>query len=306
MISLRNASCWYGSVIGINDVTCEVGPGLTALLGPNGAGKSTMLKLVTGQLRPTSGAVSVLGESPFANRRVFRRLGFCPEGESCYDERTGRDFVTLMAAMAGIPGRDLKSRVAESIERVGMTANADRKIGGYSKGMRQRIKMAQSLVHDPDVLILDEPLNGLDPASRHEVSALLHRLGEEGKCVLVSSHILYEVEQMTRNILLINRGRLLAQGDIYHIRSLIDTHPHRISIASPDARRLAKRLLDLPYVLSARLDAERPERLETETREPDAFYSEFPGIALREGFQIRSFESPDNNLEAVFNYLVKG
>jgi ABC-2 type transport system ATP-binding protein len=306
MISLANASRWYGSVIGINDVTCQVGPGLTALLGPNGAGKSTMLKLVTGQLRPTSGTVKVLDEPPFANRNVFRRLGYCPESESSYDDMTGRDVVTLMAAMSGIASQKLKTRVSEVIERVGMTANANRKIGGYSKGMKQRIKVAQSLVHDPDVLILDEPLNGLDPASRHEMSALFAQLAGEGKCLLVSSHILYEVEQMTRNILLIHRGRLLAQGDVYHIRSLIDTHPHRISITSPDARRLAQRLLERTYVLSARLDAANAERLEIETGSPDSFYSDFPGIVMDEGFQIRSFDSPDNNLEAVFRYLVKG
>ena len=160
---------------------------------------------------------------------------------------TGREFVKLLGSMAGI-SEGLNSRVDDVIERVGMTANANRKIGGYSKGMRQRVKLAQAIIHNPDVLILDEPFNGLDPVGRREMQTVLHHLSEEGKCVVVSSHILYEVEQMTHNILLMNRGRLLAQGDVYTIRSLIDKHPHRISITASDCRRLGQRLLDLPYV----------------------------------------------------------
>jgi ABC-2 type transport system ATP-binding protein len=306
MIQLERASRWYGQVIGINDVTCEITPGITALLGPNGAGKSTLLKLVTGQLHPTTGRVRVLGERPFGNPRVFRRLGYCPEIENLYDDMTGREFVTLLAAMSGVPGGALKSRVDDAIAVVSMTPNADRKVGGYSKGMRQRIKVAQAIVHDPEVLILDEPLNGLDPVGRREITTLLHDLAERGKCIVISSHILYEVEQMTRSILLMDHGRLLAQGDVYHIRSLIDAHPHRVAIETDRARELAGCLLERPYVLSVRLDNQQETRLEIETREPDRFYSEFPGFVLEHGFVVRSFESPDNNLEAVFSYLVNG
>ena len=306
MIELKRASRWYGPVIGINDISCTIGPGITALLGPNGAGKSTMLKLVTGQLRPTQGHVTVFGKRPFANPEVFRNLGYCPEGESGYDEMTGREFVTLLAAMSGLRKADLGRRVADSIERMGMTPNADRKIGGYSKGMRQRIKMAQCMVHDPDVVILDEPLNGLDPVSRHEVSKMFREMADAGKCLLVSSHILYEVEQLTHNILLVSRGRLLAQGDIYEIRRLIDAHPHQISISTSSPREMAKRLIDLEYVLSATLDDRDANRLEVQTRAPESFYSAFPTIVLDGGFKVDSFESPDNNLEAVFTYLVKG
>ena len=303
MIALERVSRWYGQVIGLNDVTCVFPPGITALLGPNGAGKSTMMKLITGQLRPSTGKLTVFGEEPFANPRVFRRLGYCPESESSYEEMSGRDFVTMCAHLAGLPGREISVRVPEVIEQVGMTPHAGRKIGGYSKGMRQRIKIAQGIVHDPEVFILDEPLNGLDPVARHEISALLQSLGEQGKCIVVSSHILYEVEQMTTHIQLLHKGRIQAQGDIYAIRDLIDKHPHHIAITSPQARALAKRLLDLPYILSARLDPTDQEKLEIETRAPDAFYSEFPGIALADGFVIRKFNSPDNNLEAVYGYL---
>jgi ABC-2 type transport system ATP-binding protein len=306
MITLEHASRWYGQVIGINDVTCTMPAGITALLGPNGAGKSTLLKLITGQLRPTTGKVSVLGEAPFANPNVFRKLGYFPEIESGYDDLTGTEFVTLLAAMSGFRGEELRKRVADSIERVGMTHAAGRKIGGYSKGMRQRIKVAQGIVHDPDVLILDEPLNGLDPMARREVTQLLHSYAQAGKCVVVSSHILYEVEQMTRNILLIHRGRVLAQGDIYQIRGLIDRHPHRVTVSTPNARTLGRLLLEMPSVLSVKFDKADPTRLELETHAADAFYAQFPDIVLSQNIAVDSFESPDNNLESVFRYLVNG
>jgi ABC-2 type transport system ATP-binding protein len=305
MIELTRASRWYGQVIGLNDVTCTVPAGVTALLGPNGAGKSTFMKLVSGQLRPTTGTVSVLGEKPFANNRVFRRLGYCPEIDNFYEDMSGREFVLLLATMAGFSGTDLKRRVDDVIERVGMSPHAGRKIGGYSKGMRQRIKLAQAMVHEPDLILLDEPLNGLDPMGRHDITEILRALGEAGKCILVSSHILYEVEQMTRNILLVNRGRLRAQGDIYQIRSLIDKHPHRISITTPQPRELGRDLLTLPRVASIRFDDRDGRRLEVETRDPETFYTRLPEVVLDGGYEVEAVESPDNNLEAVFRYLVE-
>lgn len=305
-IVLQNASRWYGQVIGINDVTCTLSPGITALLGPNGAGKSTMIRLMAGLLRPTTGAVFVLGERPFANGRVFRRLGYCPDGESAYDALTGVEFVTMLAAMAGLPRRERAQRVERAIADVGMEAHAGRRIGGYSKGMRQRIKIAQAIVHNPEALILDEPMNGLDPVGRRELTALFQRLADAGRCLVVSSHILHEVEQMTQNILLMHHGRLLAQGDVQHIRDLIDAHPHRIAIVADRPRDLARRLLALPFVLSARLDGPDGARLEIETRAPDRFYDALPDIVREDGFRITEFDSPDNNLEAVFRYLVEG
>ncbi|MCX6381642.1 MAG: ABC transporter ATP-binding protein [Armatimonadetes bacterium] len=306
MIALENASRWYQQVIGINDVTCHIPPGMTALLGPNGAGKSTMLKLITGQLKPTKGRVQVLGQEPFANPKVYQKLGYCPEIENNYDEMTGYEFVTLMGALTGISSATLKNRVHEVVEMVGMTVNAGRKIGGYSKGMRQRIKVAQGIIHDPDVLILDEPMNGLDPVGRREMTKVFLDMAAAGKCVVVSSHILYEVEAMTSNILLMHRGRLMAQGNVYHIRSLIDSHPHRITITTSDARRLGAKTLDLPYVLGVKFDSHDPRKLELETHSPHLFYSAFPDIVLEGGFVVENYESPDNNLEAVFRYLVNG
>ncbi len=304
MIELTRASRWYGQVIGLNDVSCRIAPGLTALLGPNGAGKSTLLKLITGQLRPTTGTVQVLGMAPFANPKVSRALGYCPEIDSFYEEMTGREFVTMLAAMSGLRGQELKKRVGEAIERVGMADRSDRKLGGYSKGMRQRIKVAQGIVHDPQVLVLDEPLNGLDPVGRREMSDLMLDFANQGKCVFVSSHILYEVEQITSNILLIHKGRLLAQGDVHGIRDLMDRHPHRVAITTDRARALAAELLPLPSVLGVRFDAVRADRLEVETSQPEQFYAQLPQIVLAGNFAVREFQSPDNNLESVFRYLV--
>ncbi len=306
MISLERASRWYNQVIGINDVTCTIPTGITALLGPNGAGKSTMLKLITGQLKPTTGQVRIFGMKPFANPNVYRRMGYCPEIENNYDEMTGRQFVSMLGAMAGIDRSSLPRRVDEAIEQVGMTANANRKIGGYSKGMRQRIKVAQGIIHHPDVLVLDEPLNGLDPVGRRDMMTVLNDFAAQGKGVLISSHILYEVEQMTSNILLMHKGRLLAQGNIYQIRRLIDKHPHRISIETDRARPLASRLLEMPFVLSVKFDRENPRLMEIETLEPDRFYSQFPELILAENIAVDGFDSPDNNLEAVFKYLING
>lgn len=306
MIALHRVSRWYGQVIGVNDISCSVGPGLTALLGPNGAGKSTLMKLITGQLRPTTGQALVFGERPFANGRVFRRLGYCPEIETSYEDMTGRQFVRMLGMMGGLRPPHLEDRTDEAIDAVRMGPYADRKVGGYSKGMRQRIKIAQAIVHDPELLVLDEPLNGLDPVGRHEMTELFVGLGRQGKCVIVSSHILYEVEQMTHSILLMDKGRLRAMGDVLEIRKLIDAHPHRVAIETDRTRDLAKRLIDLPYILSIRLLAGDDGALEVETRAPDRFYDDLPRIALEDGYRVSSFHSPDNNLDAVFRYLVKG
>ena len=305
MITLQNASRWYGQVIGLNDVSCDFGPGITARLGQNGAGKSTLIKLVTGQLKPTTGNVKVFGEVPFANAQVHKALGYCPETDSFYEEMTGRQFVTLMARLSNLSAAKAREEADRSIDLVGMSPRADTKIGSYSKGMRQRIKLAQAMVHNPAVLVLDEPLNGLDPVGRRELSELLKRLADQGRTIVISSHILHEVEQMTNSIVLLHRGRLLARGDIKEIRSLIDRHPHRIQIEMDDARWFGVKLLALPSVLSLRFDKILEDRMEVETAAPDEFYSQLSELVLESGKELKQFTSPDNNLEAVFGYLVK-
>lgn len=300
-IQLTAASRWYGQVIGLNDVTCTVGAGVTALLGMNGAGKSTMMRLITGQLRPTTGDVLVYGEAPFANPDVYRHLGYCPEIDNFYEHMTGRRFVYHLARLNGFDHGKAKRRTEEVIGAVGMTDRCDRKIAGYSKGMRQRIKLAQAMLNDPDIILLDEPLNGLDPVARREYIDLLHRLAEGGKTILVSSHILHEVEQMTRSILLLHRGRLLASGDLKVIRELLDKYPHRVRVETSQNRELAQHLLGLPYVISVQVIR---DGLELQTREPNQFYDALTSILLETGLQVRQFKSPDNNLESIFRYLV--
>ena len=303
MIKLENVSRWYGQVIGLNDVTCEVGPGLTALLGMNGAGKSTLMRLISGQLRPTTGALTIFDMEPFGNPEVYRRLGYCPEIDNFYEHYSGRDFVRFLGRLDGLTKVETKRRTEEVLEMVGMADRADKRIAGYSKGMRQRIKLAQAMIHNPDIILLDEPLNGLDPVGRREFIDILGYLAEQGKTILVSSHILFEVEQMTRSILLLHRGRLLAEGDLRVIRSLIDKHPHQVRIETDEPRRAATLLSALPNVVSMTFDR-TGDALQLEVREPDAFYDRLAQIVIEDGLKVTGFSSPDNNLESVFKYLV--
>ncbi|HTQ11628.1 MAG TPA: ABC transporter ATP-binding protein [Fimbriimonadaceae bacterium] len=304
MILLDHASRWYGQVIGLNDVSAQIGPGLTALLGMNGAGKSTMLRMITGQLKPTTGNVTVYGMEPFANAAVYRRVGYCPEIDNFYEYMTGRHFVYHLARLAEFGHEQARERTEEVLHLVGMTDRAHRRIAGYSKGMRQRIKLAQAMLHNPEVILLDEPLNGLDPVGRHEYIQLLHQLAKEGKIILVSSHILYEVEQMTSALLLLHRGRLLATGDLKVIRSFIDRHPHQIRIETPEPRRAATLLAGLSNVVSLGFDPVGGA-LQLEVHEPNEFYDALTSISLEEKLPIHGLSSPDNNLEAVFRYLVE-
>lgn len=303
MITLDQVSRWYGQVIGVNDVSCEIGPGVTALLGMNGAGKTTLMRLVTGQITPTTGALLINGEQPFGNPEVYRHIGYCPEIDNFYEHMTGRQFVNLLARMSGYGPAEAKKRTEQRLEWVGMADRADRPIAGYSKGMRQRIKLAQAMLHEPDIILLDEPLNGLDPVGRRELMDLLKVLADDGKTILVSSHILFEVEQMTRSILLLHRGRLLASGHVRVIRDLIDQHPHRIHVVTSRPREVGSALAELPFVVSLQYDPDRGG-LEVRTREPAKFYEFLPTLALEKGLPISGFESPDNNLESVFRYLV--
>lgn len=303
MIELTNVSRWYGQVIGVNDVTTQIGPGITALLGMNGAGKSTMMKLITGQLRPTTGSVKVFGQEPFANPYVYQKLGYCPELDSFHEHMSGRAFVRYMAEMTGMSPKQAKDRAEEMLHFVGMTDRANRKIKGYSKGMRQRIKLAQAMVHDPEIILLDEPLNGLDPVGRHELMTVLEGLANNGKAIVVSSHILFEVEQMTRSIMLLHRGRLLARGDLRVIRELIDKHPHKIRIETPQPRLLTERLVHIANVVNVNFDPDGS--VQFQVRQPDSFYAALNQVANEGDIVIQSVSSPDNNLESVFRYLVE-
>ena len=303
VIAAEHLSKWYGQVSGLNDVSVRVPPGITGLLGPNGAGKSTFMKLVTGQLKPSKGAIQVLGEPIWGNPALFHRIGFCPEQDAFYERMTGLGWVTALVALNGLEPAEAEAAARRALEAVDLLDAADKKIGAYSKGMRQRVKMAQALAHDPEVLILDEPLSGMDPLMRRRTIRLIREWGRSGKSVLVSSHILHEIESMTSNILLINNGRIVAEGNVHQIRELIDTHPHSVFIRAEDPKALARALLVEDGVVSLRFE---PGAVSVETARPDAFYARLTEMAASgEAGVIDEVTSPDDNLQAVFKYLVR-
>ncbi len=292
---------WYGSVVGLVDVTASIGPGVTGLLGPNGAGKSTFLKLLTGQLRPSEGSVRLLGLDPFLKTEVHRRVGFCPEQDAFYDDMSGREFVQHLTRLHGYAGGEARRRAGAAIERVEMQDAAGRAIRTYSKGMRQRIKLAQAIAHHPEVLVLDEPMTGLDPLARRKMADLLQSMAAAGVTVLISSHILHEVESLTRTVLLLHQGRVLAQGTIEEIRSLLDRYPHRIALRSPRARDLARALLELPGVIGVEIG---DGSVAVEARRPDEVYDRLPALVLEAGIPVDALEASDVSLDAIFEYLV--
>ncbi len=303
IVAAEQVSKWYGQVIGLNDVTVTVPAGITGLLGPNGAGKSTFMKLITGQLRPSKGSVMVLGEPIWGNPRLYFEIGFCPEQDAFYERMTGLEWVTALARLNGLTQNDATAAATRALTTVDLLDAAGKKIGAYSKGMRQRVKLAQAIVHDPGLLILDEPLSGMDPLGRRKSIRLIRDWARAGKSIIVSSHILHEIESMTSNILLINNGRILAEGDVHQIRDLIDEHPHTVYVHAEDPRRLAREFLSSDDVRSLKFE---PGAIVVETGRPDAFYARLTEMAASGEYgAIDEVTSPDDNLQAVFQYLVK-
>jgi ABC-2 type transport system ATP-binding protein len=303
LVQTDHLSKWYGQVSGLNNVTASIPRGITGLLGPNGAGKSTFMKLMTGQLRPSQGSIRVLGEPIWGNPGIYARIGFCPEQDAFYDRMTGLEWVAALVRLNGLDDTAAVAAARSALERVDLLSAADKKIGAYSKGMRQRVKLAQALVHDPELLILDEPLTGMDPLMRRKTIRLIKDWARAGKHIIVSSHILHEIESMTSNILLINNGRILAEGNVHQIRDLIDTHPHTVYVRGADPRALARRFLADDDVLSLKFE---PNAVVIETAKPDRFYARLTELAASgEAGQIDEVASPDDNLQAVFRYLVK-
>jgi ABC-2 type transport system ATP-binding protein len=303
IVTATHLSKWYGQVSGLNDVTVTVPPGITGLLGPNGAGKSTFMKLITGQLKPSKGQVRVLGEPIWGNPALYTRIGFCPEQDAFYERMTGLEWVMALVRLNGMAEEAARAAATRALQAVDLLDAAGRKIGAYSKGMRQRVKLAQAIVHDPELLILDEPLSGMDPIMRRRTIRMIKDWARAGKSILVSSHILHEIEAMTSNILLINNGRILAEGNVHQIRSLIDEHPHSVYIRAQDPRALARAFLTEDDVISLRFE---DSAVVVETGRPDAFYTRLTGMAASgEAGAIEEVTSPDDNLQAVFKYLVK-
>ncbi|MBL8767673.1 MAG: ABC transporter ATP-binding protein [Planctomycetes bacterium] len=301
-IELRSASKWYGPVIGLNDVTLKIKPGVTGLLGPNGAGKTTLIRLVTGQAEPSAGEVLVFGEPVFRSPDVLARLGCCPDVEAIDEEATGFEFVRSYAWLSGFSRAAARQRADALLARVGMTEAAHRAIGSYSKGMRQRVKLAQALVLEPDILVLDEPLNGMDPLARRETIDFVRKLGQEGKTVLVSSHVLHEVEAMTDAIALMHHGRILAEGKVHEIRNLLKGYPHQIAIECADPHTVARRVMNSDHVVGLRFE---DRELRIETRDAEALYRAIESLVLDEGLELARMSTRDDSLEAVFDYLVR-
>lgn len=300
-IVLEHVSKWYGDIVAVSDISFAIGPGVTGLLGPNGAGKSTTLKMMAGLQAPSNGKVTIDGLPARGNPRAYRNLGLVSEHELIYPFMSGREFVRFNAKLQGLPNVD--DAVERAIALVDMQKAADRKTGGYSKGMRQRIKVAGALVHDPGVILMDEPLNGTDPVQRAQLIRLIRRLGEAGKTVVVSSHVLVEVERFAQNILVVINGKLAAAGDFRAIREKIDAHDHEIRIRATEPRRLASLLIGAPLVKSVHIDQQ--DRIVVGTGEVRAFYRLVPRMAQEAGVRIMEIQPTDDSLTSVFSYLVE-
>lgn len=303
VIELNSLSKWYGEVIGLNNVTATVSHGITGLVGPNGAGKSTLMGLVMGQLRPSKGTIRVFGKKVWNRPAVLSRIGYCPEGDPFWSNLSGQRFVELLAKLSGLSGRSMRAAVQEAIALTGMTANAGRAIKGYSKGMRQRIKIAQTLVHRPKLLVLDEPFTGADPVGRHELGDLFRTLAERGVDILISSHVLHEVEALTKQILMIDHGRIVAHGGIQEVRRRLHDRPHAIRVRVDHPRRLAARLAGMDAVAGLRITA--PDALTIETTAPEEVYDHLPELILSENVTVREIAATDESLEAIFGYLTE-
>ena len=299
-VEMRNASRWYGNVVAINDVSISLGPGITGLLGPNGAGKSTLLHMIGGLLRPSAGTVEILGRPAWRDPELYRQIGLVPEKEAVHAFLTGYEFVLLNARLQFV--RDAPSAARQAIATVQLEDAADRAVGTYSKGMRQRVKVAAALVHDPTVLLLDEPFNGMDPRQRLHMMELLTRLAGAGRTVLFSSHILEEVERLAQSVLVIFAGRLAASGDFREIRRLMTDRPHTFTIRSSDDRRLAAALVADPSVFGVELV---DGALTVRSSEFAAFTGHIAGIARSADVRLFELRPTDESLESVFAYLVR-
>ena len=301
VVELRDVSRWYGNVVAVNGVTFSLGAGVTGLLGPNGAGKSTLLHMIAGLLHPSAGTVTVDGRATYGDPGVFRRVGLVPEREAVFGFLTCRAFVRLNADLQGVAApADAVDRALATVE---LTSAADRTLATYSKGMRQRAKVAAALVHDPGVLVLDEPFNGMDPRQRLHMMDLFRSLAADGATVLVSSHILEEVERVAERVLVVVAGRLAASGEFREIRRLMTDRPHAFELRTSDDRALAAAIVARPTVAGVALEK---DRLVVRAADYAAFTRELAWIARAAGISIYELIPADESLESVFSYLVQG
>ncbi len=306
LLLFEQVSKWYGNVLALNHVTLELRGGITGLVGANGAGKSTLLRMANGQIIPTLGRVMVRGIDA-RDWQARRYVGYCPDIDAFYEDFSGRRFVRLMARLCGYSRTEATRRTEEVLERVGMRDRADRKLRGYSKGMRQRVKIAQALLHDPELLILDEPLSGIDPIGRQELLELFQGLARQGKCLLISSHELEALEKLTNHVVIMARGRVAAVGTLSQIRDLLEDHPLSVRITAEKARALARQLLGLPEVLAVEVDeSTEPSSLVVKAHNPKRFFESFANLVVEEQIEVKKLEPLDESAHAILGYLLGG
>ena len=301
-IVLEQVSRWYGEVLGLNEVSVEFGPGVTGLLGPNGAGKSTMLKIICGMLRPDLGTALVCGRRPFNSPRVMRRVGLCPEQDAYYPKASAWKVVTYFTRLHGFSAAEARTRARHALERAGLGDVLNRSVAGFSKGMRQRFKLAQALAHEPDVYVLDEPLNGLDPPGRAQYSDVIQELADEGSCVLVSSHILHEVDALARRIVVLNAGRILAEGTAREIRDELSHFPLKVRVTTPASAQLASTLAGLDGVQRLEFTQSGVDVL---TRDAAGLLDRIAVLTTESDIPVDAVVPLDEDLESVFKYLTE-
>jgi ABC-2 type transport system ATP-binding protein len=303
MIVFEDVSKFYGEVLGVNRVNLHIAPGITSLVGPNGSGKTTLMNLMTGLLKPTSGRISVLGASPDQPETIFRTLGYCSQFDSFPRGATAREFIEFYLRVHGYTTMETEELAHKALERVSMLEAADRKISAYSKGMRQRVRLAQSIAHNPSVLVLDEPLNGLDPMARAEIIRLFRQLADAGMYLIISSHILHEVDMMSDSVVLLHNGYVVAEGEVHGVRDEIDEHPIQILLRCDRPQTLAARLFEHEHTVEARIHTDR-KGLFVKTRRPDDFHLLLNKVITEQELQVESVGPVDDDLNAVYQYLI--
>jgi ABC-2 type transport system ATP-binding protein len=303
MIVFEDVSKFYGEVLGVNRVNLQIAPGITSLVGPNGSGKTTLMNLMTGLLKPTSGGISVLGTSPNHPETIFQKLGYCSQFDSFPRGATARGFIEFYLRVHGYSKQETVELTYQALERVSMLEAADRKVSSFSKGMRQRVRLAQAVAHNPSVLVLDEPLNGLDPMARAEIIRLFRQLADAGMYLIISSHILHEVDMMSDSVVLLHNGYVVAEGEVHGVRDEIDEHPIQILIRCDRPQILAARLFEHEHTVEARIHDDR-QGLFIKTRRPDDFYLLLNKVITEQKLQVESVAPVDDDLNAVYQYLI--
>ena len=303
MIVFEDVSKFYGEILGVNRVNLQISPGITSLVGPNGSGKTTLMNLMTGLLKPTRGRISVLGMSPGEPEAIFRKVGYCSQFDSFPRGATARQFIEFYLLVHGYTRQETRDLAHSALERVSMLEAADRKVSSFSKGMRQRVRLAQSIAHNPSVLVLDEPLNGLDPMARAEIIRLFRQLADAGMYLIISSHILHEVDMMSDSVVLLHNGYVVAEGEVHGVRDEIEEHPIQILVRCDRPQVLASRLFEHDFVVEARIHSDR-QGLFVKTRRPDDFYLTLNKVITEQNLQVESVGPVDDDLNAVYQYLI--